>query len=1125
MNHFLISEEFQHFFRCRLKIRLSIEKHLITHIMRIGILTIAILTTTSIHLLFALPVKSQSISEVKIRIGLNNETVVQAFRKIEAQSPFHFMYRNEDISNIPRLSFPADKKSVEEFLKIILAGTTLTYRQIDDQILIMPDKKRAPGSNIVSHTAIANAVSGKINNSKGDPLAGVSITVKGANVGTSTDENGNYSISVSENDILVFSHVGYITQEIAVNSQSVINVKLEEEVHSLTEVVVTALDIKREAKGLTYSVQTVKSDEIGAEATSVINSLQGRIAGLTITKGNQGPGSPSKLLLRGSRSITGNNEPLYVTDGIPSNIGLIDGDNIESITVLKGASAAALYGSAGQNGAIIITTKKGSGKKMVVNYNGGMMFDRANIMWDPQYEYGQGDFGVYAPNSMRSWGPKASGQLDTLWNGSIVPYTAERNRLQHFFRTGKTLNNSISVTGGSDKMQTYFSYGNIWDQGIMRNNELIRHNLSLKINNNISRKLSTEAQVTYSSEIARNYLFEDPVADISRAPITIPLNEIKKYEYTDTNGIPRQNFWKPHDPYLGNPYFNMYKNLTNSKTDRLLGIFIAKYKFTDWLDVQFRGSIDKAFGSSDSRLDEDYYGSPIGSNYYMNKSNTQSTNVDLLLSFRRKLSDKFNLSGNLGGSVQDGRAQTLNATANGLYIPNYFYLSNAKALVVTTTDTRTPEVQAIYALASLSYRDYLSLDITARNDWSSALPKGSESYFYPSFGLSAILSDMLKLPSWVYYGKARVSLAYAGYGGLPYLGKNYYSIGAGGQIQTPTIQTFGTYKPEMTSSFEAGTEWQFFNRRLGFDFTYYKTETKNQLLLIGAPSASLFDQRYINAGLIQNSGVEMLVNLQPVETNRFSWDLSLNYARNNNKVIRITDEMKTVIISGGGNLGNVEVIEGRPYGEVFVKGWAKDSLGRRLVDNSGSPILTPGLNVYGGNYNPNYKMGLSNTFRYGNLSLSFLIDYSNGGIVISQTMPFLDADGLTQKTIEGREEGLVLDAYTAGGGKNDKLISAQSFWGAVGDRYPTGELYTYSATNMRLRELTLRYTIVPKNRNKQASFVKMANISLVGRNLFFLKNDAPFDPEVTGGTGNSGGLQQGWLPATRTFGFNVNLSF
>jgi outer membrane receptor protein involved in Fe transport len=449
-------------------------------------------------------------------------------------------------------------------------------------------------------------------------------------------------------------------------------------------------------------------------------------------------------------------------------------------------------------------------------------------------------------------------------------------------------------------------------------------------------------------------------------------------------------------------------------------------------------------------------------------------------------------------------------------------MSNAKNPFVTDLYGKFPQVLSLYATATLNYKEYLYLDVTGRNDWSSALPKSNRSYFYPSVGLSAIVSDMVTLPEWISYGKARITFANSGYGGRQYLDQNYYAVNAGYIVGTPTVQSLGTYKPELTSSFETGLEWQFFNDRVGFDLTYYSTRSKNQLLLINIPRASLFNQKYINAGLIQNRGVELMVHAMPVKTPSFSWDVTLNYSKNVNKVLELTEGLNSVILNDNRE-AQIRAVVGGSYGDMYVKDWVRDSLGRRLVDDAGKPILTAGNTEFLGNYNPDFMAGLQNTLNYKNFSLSFLIDYRKGGYIIAGTQALLDADGHSNASLQGRENGLVLDAYTEDGKPNTQNITAQAYWSAIGDRYPTGGLYAYSATNIRMRELTFGYKL-PRRLLERQNFLKDVKISVVGRNLFFFQRSAPIDPEITWGT-SVGGLEYGALPSTRNMGINLKLSF
>lgn len=998
-------------------------------------------------------------------------------------------------------------------------------------------------------TPIAVTVSGKVTDLNGESLPGVNVLLKGSNTGSVTNLDGEYSLSVpNESSVIVFSFIGFETQEITVGGRTVIDVVMEEIGGDLSEVVVTAMGIKREAKSLTYSAQVVDGSSLDeARETNVINSLQGKVAGVTITRSATGPGGNSKVLLRGNRSITGNNQPLYVIDGVPLNnstresgggsfggrdggggIGMINPDNIESMTVLKGASAAAVYGSAGQNGAIIITTKSGKEGKITVDYNGGITMDQAFALPKRQYEYGQGDGGVYSPSSEHSFGPKAEGQEVTLWNGDTVPLTGQPDNLNNFFRTGTTLMNSISASGGSEKMLTYFSYGNANAQGVLRNHDLTRHNFDLKIDNKISSKLSFTTKLTYIQEEVNNKPYTGergyPVSSIYRSPTSIPLSAMQEYAYIDETGIERQNYWKPGSSILSNPYWNLNRDLFFEQKDRLIGLFQVRYEFDDWINLQVRGSLDKTMEKTERKVYNDTYTTyGLGSIYDVGDYTRQNSNIDALLTINRSLSSKLDLSVILGGAIQQGSTSSMFIESNGLFKQNYFFLSNAKAPLTSNSLYKSPQVQSLFGTATLAYNDYLFLEATGRNDWSSALPKDNQSYFYPSVGLTGIISDMVSMPNWVTYGKVRASLAYSGSGGAAYRDRNYYSVGRGGLIGTPTVRSLPTYKPEMTSAFELGAEWRFFEARLGFDFTYYYTDTKNQLITIATPAASLFSSQYINAGLINNNGVEIAMDIVPVETKDFVWDAMFNFSKNNNKIIRLTDEITSAVLTDDRQVLVLAQVGGS-YGDMYAVGWQRDDLGRPLVNDEGSPMLTGGKSVDVGNFNPNYNLGFNNKFNYKNLSLGILLDYRNGGTVIGGTQALLDADGHSEASLWGREDGIILDAYTVDGEKNTQSITSQSYFGSIGERYPAGEFYAYSASNLRLREVVLGYSFSDALVSK-TKFIQKAKISFTGRNLLFLYKDAPFDPELLLGTGNAGGTEYNSLPTTRSMGVNLKLTF
>ncbi len=1069
-----------------------------------------------------------------ITLRASNASLEKVLKEISKQGSYDLAFSSEMLKQSKPVDINLFNVPLNKALEECFQGQQLTYALVKNTVVVKwKEEKRVVRNEVLEETLIQQVqVSGKVEDIDGNSLVGVSVKLKGTNLGATSDANGLYSISLPDrNGTLVFSYIGFQSIEIAINDRATVNVKLEESNEALTDVVVTALGISREAKSLTYAVESIKGDKLNeAKETNLINSLQGKIAGVTITKNANGPGGESKVLIRGNRSITNSNQPLYVVDGVPlsGNVGMLNSDEVESMTILKGASAAALYGSQGQNGAIIITTKRGSIGGTMVNLVSGFSLDQAAVLPELQYEYGQGDAGIYGANSERSWGPKATGQTVTLWNGHSVPLKGQPNNLKDFFRTAKTLNNSLSINGGTEKMQTYFAYGNTMAEGILANNDLMRHNFDLKTDNKITSKLSFSTKLTYIYEDIKNKVSPGDggsyiLPSIFSAPTSIPLSEMKEFSYIDNTGNERQSYWLPGSSVLLNPYWALNRVNFYQKRDRVLGLLSARYEIIDGLNFQMRGSFDKTIQKNDSKIYADSYFSQVGSTFNYSGNRDQGINVDALLSFNRSLSSSFDLIANLGASLQESKYESISGSANGLHKPNFFYMSNAKSPFFTTADGRTPRVQSVYGTASLSYNKYLYLEATARNDWSSALPKESQSYFYPSIGLSAIISDMVSLPSWITYGKASLTMANSGYGGTQYLDRNYYSVGTGGAIITPNIQSLGVYKPEITTSYEAGLDWRFINNKIGINATYYNTKTKNQLLLIGLPPASLYDQKYINAGLIENHGIELVGGITPVSINNFKWDIAVNYSKNINQVKRLTESIKSIVIGEGDNVYLIKVDEGSSYGDMYVRGWKEDAQGRKLVEEDGTPILTEGLDQFVGNYNPDFMLGISNNFSFKNFSLSFLIDHRQGGTVIGGTQALVDAYGHSKASLLGRENGIVLDAYREDGTKNTTSILSQKYFGLIGGRYPTAGFYSYSSTNTRLRELVFSYSFSNKLLGK-TSFIKGAKLSLVGRNLFFFKRDAPIDPEVTRGI-NGGGLEYASLPSTRNYGLNLKMTF
>lgn len=1000
---------------------------------------------------------------------------------------------------------------------------------------------------MVTFTLAQSKVSGKISAPNGDALVGASVVEKGTSNGVVSDLDGNFSLSVQPNATLQVSMVGYETQEIAVGNQSVINVSMAEGA-VLNELIVTALGIERSQKTLTYAAQKIDGSQVNqVRDANFVNTLSGKAAGIVVTQAAGGPGSATRIVMRGNRSIQGNNNALFVIDGVPIDNSIpagsvgndfggyqgsdgaanINPDDIESMSILKGAAASVLYGSRAGNGVVLITTKKGKAGKISVDINSGIVTESPMILPDLQNTYGQGNGGVSNTTSNGSWGTKATTYPDNI---------------KGFFRNAISLNNSIGITGGTDKMATYFSYTNNKSQGIISNNDLGRNTFTLRVNNQFSKRFSTDAKISYITQNINNKIKVGEesgiVQNLYKIPRSVSLETAKEFE--DKDGNPKS--WATSSIYM-NPYWTLNRVLNDEKRNRIISLFSAKFAITDWLNLVGRASIDKY----NDKVTRKFYDKTLlfaqsGGSYQEGYFDVKEQNLEAFLTGNNKLTEDIGLNYTVGTAVSRSESAQTFALANGLLVPNKFDLSFARSRSTATYDFKR-EIQSVYATASLSYKDFLYLDFQGRNDWSSRLPKATNSYFYPSVGLGLVVSDMTKMPDWLSYMKFRGSWTRVGNGDLPPgILLQTYSFGQGGTggfIQRDATLPIPDAKPEIQTSIEAGIDWRLFHNRLSFDLTFYKTNSVNQLLSLNLAAASGYDRQFINSGDIQNSGIELTMNIAPIrQTKGLNWDMAVNFAKNNSKVVSLHPEIKQAFLAGGyGRTAGPIVKEGERYGELYGEGWKKDAQGRRIVDANGKPVGSTsggGSQVSVGNFNPDFTLGFNNTLSYGNLSLSFLLDGRFGGVMVSGSEANFAFDGTGAYTTAFRDGGLTLDAVTATGEKNTKAINAETFWTTVsGGRYSFGEFFTYDATNVRIRELILGYNFKLNNNT-----IKNVRLSLVGRNLAFLYRGKAtldiagvpdrrmnFDPDINLGAGNYQGVEYGSLPSTRTIGLNLQLGF
>ncbi len=1081
-------------------------------------------------------------------------------------------------------------------------------------------------------------VSGKVTEAiTTDPLIGVNVMVKGTSQGAITDIDGNYSVQVpEERSILVFSFVGYATQEIPINGQRQIDVTLTEGV-GLDEITVTALGIARKEKSLGYAVQEIGGENItDANSANLVSTLAGRAAGVQVVTNGTGPGQSASVVIRGYSSLGGDNQPLFVVDGTPinnttdtrtntsgisSNMNIdygngaaeINPDDIESISVLKGASATALYGSRAANGAVIITTKSGKGRKGIgVTFNSRTTFESALATPEYQRVYGQGknfDFAFvdgYGSGTFdgvdESWGPRMDGTLrpqhdsptanglrggdvhgldfvlgasgvDLNRRGAIqpTPFVDPGDPVENFLETGNTLINNLSFYGSNDRGNFRLSYTNLDNTGILPNTDLRRNTVAFSADYNLSDRLEVSAKANYIRTDSDNrhvngYGTESVMYLFIWWGQQVDVRGLRDYWQRGLEGFQQYNYnYNYHD----NPYFTMFENTNGLAKDRILGNLSAKYRITDNLSFMLRGGRDFF---SEYRFIKRAYSTqrfPRGQ-YREDKINFNETNIDFLLSYNQRVNDDWDFNVNFGGNRMIQRNHFNALSANGLLIPGVYSFSNANGPLIQAINRPERQINSLYAFGQIGWRNVLYLDVTGRNDWSSTLPANGNSYFYPSVSLSAIVSDMIDIPttSALSFAKLRASWAQVGSDTDPYRLNDFFVFSdtpwGGNAIASPTnTLPPADLVPEQQTSVEFGADLRFFKNRLGLDVTYYNSVSENQILAIELPTTSGKTSRIINAGKIENRGIELLLNATPVETaSGFTWNTLLNFSRNVNEVIELPAGVDQYVYGGNGITLVAE--EGGALGDMW-------GTGLRRVEDPNSPyfgevIFNNGLVQQDntlrpiGNFNPDFNLGWANDFSFKGFSLSFLFDWRQGGELQSRTRLIAATSGNVVETLWGRDpefggahpgitdSGLRYVDETTGETRNDGIIGAgvREVVDADGNvSYVPNDFIVpanayhnnryrrnnetegiYDATFIKLRQASLSYTL-PSNLLRN-TFINKVKVSLIGNNIWLWAKDFNHgDPELLsfGGGRYVPGVENATAPSTRSLGFSVDVEF
>jgi TonB-linked SusC/RagA family outer membrane protein len=1018
-------------------------------------------------------------------------------------------------------------------------------------------------------------IKGKVS-AQGSMLPGASILVKGSSRGSTTDANGAFSMSAPSGATLVVSFIGFKTLEVPVANKTIFDITLEEDATQFSEIVVTALGIAREKKALGYSVQEVSGKTLTqARETNLVNSLSGRLAGVQVTNSNGAPGSSSRMIIRGASSIGSNNQPLFVVDGVPvdnSNFGSgtgvdygnaaasINPDDVESINVLKGPSAAALYGSRGANGVVLITTKSGKGSKGIgVSFNTNTAFESPFRLPEWQNEYGQGAGGIFSyvdgkgggkgDGVDESWGPKLDGRLLPQFDSPIgadgvrtaTPWVAHPDNVDKFYQTGKTYTNSVAVTGGNETADFRLSFTNLSQTGILPNTDYKRRTISLNAGWNLTKKLSIRATGNYVKDGSDNrnnfglyFIWFGRQVDMDK------LTTYKK------PGSIYQNNW--NDNYWTNPYYLLNESTKANEKDRLYGNFSATYKFADWISLTARSGTDfyEDRRKSKTAARQAIIGtSALYDAYNEEQIFVRESNSDFLLNATRKFGE-FDITANIGGNHRTNYAQRNYMGATELAIPRVYNMGNSRQKPVAENSYIQKTVNSLYASANLGFRNYLFVDLTARNDWSSTLPSNNRSYFYPSAAVSAIITDMFNIKSSVLsFAKLRAGVAQVGNDTDPYrLASTYKYENAWGS--TPSLSENNAMlnanlKPEITSSYEIGTDIRLWQNRVGLDITYYSKVSKNQILDVNISNATGYLSKLLNAGKIKNEGLEIQLSATPVKVGAFQWDIAVNWAKNKNRVVSLDGGLTTYQLNTSYNSLtqatstssfrglSVEARVGQPYGTFFGKGFLRSPEGDIVYDAQGYPMIDPVSRVLG-SFTPDWIGGISNTFKYKNFSLSTLIDIKQGGDIFSQSINVGRYTGVLKETTFGREDGVigqgVVNTGTAANPEytpNTKKISSEEYH----HKYyllTNNENTIFDASYVKLREVKLTYMLSGKA-FKKLPFRDIA-VSIVGRNLALLKSNLPhIDPETSYyNDGNLQGIENGQIPTTKTVGFNISFN-
>lgn len=1117
---------------------------------------------------------------IEITIRVKNKSLEKVMIEIFTKTGLNFHYDKTDLDLQKKVTLICNKTPIDEVLAMLSAQTGLKFTRVSNKIIIgtanKPDKPT--DINLPDQISTEGEITGTVRDSKGNHLQGVTILIKNTNKGTQTNTDAYFRVMAGPGDILVFSSIGYLTCEIPVSIGIEMNVVLRENIKALNELVVTALGLQKKARELPYSTQQLGGDDVNLpKDANFINSLVGKTAGMTITRNASGIAGSVRVVLRGNKS-TRENQPLYIVDGVPyanytpaqpadvwgqaNNISFTGGrdggdgisnlnaDDIESISILKGASAAALYGSQAANGVILITTKKGKPGKSKIDLSSDFTIEKPILLPKLQYRYGQ----TITPSS-DSLGRSHPGSLGSWGNPIHAP-----DHVKNYYNTGNTWFNTVSFSGGTEKAQTYFSYANTNNTGILPASRFNRHTVNLRATLKLlNNKLLIDAAVSFLAQKANNRfssgLYYNPISGLYLFPRGQDFDFYKNnFEYYDADrSLNMQNWWNIRNDrdWIGqddqqNPEWALRRNRREDSRYRNMATLSLTWQLNNWLSFKSRFSFDKSLDQYELQA---YAGTQIvlagvNGRYTVEKEFNTQIYSDLMANATAKINNWLHFAGNIGASITHIKAheRTFNGTnpnaEPGLLFPNKFSVSNiSPSSMDAQYFLEQKQLQALFSNIQLGINNNIFLDITARNDWSSTFaftPTANKGYLYYSVGLSLIWSDIFTLPKPVDFLRSRLSYARVGndiasYASKPSAFTRQQIAGVPRVVLNQRTPYPGIYlQPEDNRSIETGIEIRLLKNRISADITFYKNNNYKQYMEVPAPRGSGYNIYYLNLGNIQNQGWEVVLTSIPVRKRTFNWTTTVNFAANKNKVISLSNAA-----ASGANPGNLFVLtdfgvnmfgsfiqEGGSWGDTYTnKELLTNEKGQYLIDAQGRlKVHTWSKKV--GNPNPDFTLGWNNSFDYKNFNFSFLVDGRFGGKVMSVTQAVLDWYGVSETTASARDNGgVVINAVKEDGSSFSGKMDAQAYYTAVGSRAGIGEMYMYNATNIRLRELSLSYRIPLKWK-----WMRNMRIGVIGRNLFFFKLYAPFDPEVSMGSGNGlQGVDVFGLPQVRSMGINLRL--